>query len=304
MYEKIMVPLDGSELAEVALPYAEGIASKLKAQLILLKVVQEPESIYGLSGDDIESRQAEAEQYLQRLAEGFTVRGLDVRSEVRLGHDASTIIDASEEEGADLIVIATHGRTGLVRWVLGSTADKVLHVTRKPVLLIRAKGEQPDVRQKGIFNRILVPLDGSRQGESVLPHVEDLASEFDSEIILFAAVPRESYVRPVGTEGQYEVVPYSDEVIQSLLADSREYLEKMKDHLGGKGLAVVTDVEAGDPAEGIIDKAEEHHANLVAMCTHGRSGVDRWAYGSVATKVLNAGTTPLLLVRVPEVRPQ
>ncbi len=304
MYKKIMVPLDGSELAEVALPYAEGLAGKLKAELILLSVCSEPDPIFAAFGDDIQSRQAEAEQYLQRLAESLGERNIVARSEVKVGNDASTIVDTSEDEGVDLIVIATHGRSGVARWVLGSTADKVLQATRKPVFLIRAKEDQPDVRQTGILFSILVPLDGSERGESVISHVGDLAYEFDSEIILFTAVPREKYVRPVGTEGQYEIVPYSDEVMQSLLADSREYLEKVKDRLSGKGLAVVADVEMGDPAEGIINKAEEHHANLVAMCTHGRSGVDRWAYGSVATKVLNAGTTPLLLVRVPEVRPQ
>jgi len=299
MYKKILVPLDGSELAEIAVPYAEGLAARLKAELILITVCPELDPMYAFT-DNPELRRAGASQYLRRIAEELSKENIDVRTEAKLGHCASTIIDASEQEGADLIVIATHGRSGLARWVLGSTADKITRAATKPVLLIRAKKDQPDVRAKGIFNRILAPLDGSIAAESVLPHVEALAKEFGSELILFRAVPRETYVVPVGTEGAYELSQAPEELINAQLKDSREYLEEIKAPLSVKGFPVTAATDIGDPGDEIIEQAERHDVGLVAMCTHGRSGIDRWVYGSVATKVLNGGTTPLLLVRMPE----
>lgn len=302
MYKKILVPLDGSELAEVALPYAEGVAGRLKAELVMLMVCPETDPVYAAFGDDAKLRQAGAGRYLHRLANDFKEQNIEVRLEVRLGPSASTIVDMAEEEGFGLIIMATHGRSGLGRWVLGSTADKVLRAATRPVLLIRAKGEQPEVRAQGIFNRILVPLDGSPEGESILPHVEALAMEFKSELILFRVVPFETYIMPVGTEGAYDLTGSAQALMQAQLEDSRDYLEGVKERLSEKGFHVIIDAFIGQAAEEIINKAESHDAGLVAMCTHGRSGVERWVHGSVATKVLHGGSTPLLLVRAPEVQ--
>lgn len=303
MYNRILIPLDGSELAEVALPYARGLAEKFKGELVVLTVCPQTDAVYAAFGDDAEERRAGAEQYLKQVAANLQAEDIEVTPEVKLGRSAPTIVDTSEAVAADLMVIATHGRSGIARWVLGSTADKVLHAAQKPVMLIRTKDEQPDVRTANIFRRILVPLDGSAEAESVLPHVEALAQEFESEIILFRSVPQTAYVVPVGTEGAYAMTESPAELIKAQMKDSTDYLEDIKRRFSAKGIPVTTGVESGEPAEQIITLAQTNDAGLVAMCTHGRSGISRWAYGSVATKVLNGGNTPLLLVRVPEAKP-
>ncbi|MCK4723172.1 MAG: universal stress protein, partial [Dehalococcoidia bacterium] len=152
-------------------------------------------------------------------------------------------------------------------------ADKVVRATKRPVALIRAKGARPDVREKGILNKALVPLDGSKEGEAVIPYIEELASGLKAEVLLLQVGPSK--------------------------ADTEDYLEKVSDRLKSKGITTRFEVRVGDAAGEIIKLADEIDADVVAMSTHGRSGIGRWALGSVAERVLNARNTPLLLVRAP-----
>ncbi len=276
MYKKILVPIDISELTKAALPYAEELAGRLGSEIILLSVSESAEAQdyheHQIQVETIiDATKHNAERYLEK-PEG---KGIKVESVILVGHPAEEIVDYADKEDIDLIVMATHGRSGIGRWTLGSVADKVVRATKRPVALIRAKSARLDVREKGILNKALVPLDGSKEGEAVIPYIEELASRLKAEVLLLQVGP--------------------------LKANTEDYLEKVGGGLKGKGITTRFEVRVGDAAGEIIKLADEINADVVAMSTHGRSGISRWALGSVAERVLNAGNTPLLLVRAPRV---
>lgn len=286
MYEKILVPLDGSELSELALPYSEDLSEKLGSEIILLHVCEPPGSrcfhIHHL--------------YMERMSE-ITKEHLEGKTKVEpivlSGNVAEEIIDYAEENNISLITMATHGRSGMKRWMLGSIADKVARETTKPVLLIRAKGVHPAVREKEILNNLVIPLDGSKESEAILPYIEELAPRLKAEVTLLQViVPTHYTIEPPPTQ-----VMYSKEEIEQLKAKTRDYLEKAGSGLEGKGVHVRFEVAVGKEAEEIIKFADRTNADLVAMSTHGVSGFSQLFLGSVADRVLHIGNTPLLLVK-------
>jgi len=299
MYEKILVSLDGTELAELALPYAEELAGKLGSQVILIYVSESAEDPYHHMHQLYLQRMVETtKQGAERSLEKPATKEIKVESAILVGDPAEEILDYADKEDIGLIIMATHGRSGIRRWALGSVADKVIRATERPVALIRAKGVRPDVRAKGILNRALVPLDGSKESETIIPYVEELTSKLKAEVVLLHIVARTYHVY-YGGVGEGAKIPYTDEEMEPLKASAEDYLKKVADGLKDKGIATKTEVRVGAAAEEIIKLADEIGADLVAMSTHGRSGVSRWAYGSVADKTLQGGNTPLLLVRTP-----
>ncbi len=296
MYKKILVPLDGSELAEVALPYAEELAKRLDAEINI--IVVEDYSMNKAHGhtqvyakEKYQNMQNHAEWYLGRLA----VKAEKVKSTTLIGYPAESIVAHADMEDINLIVMATHGRTGIKRWALGSVADKVVRATNRPIALVRAKHASPDVRQKVALNKILVPLDGSEMSELIIPHVRELGSKLNTEIILLQVVERVDHV--YGAYMSVAHVPYTDEEMEPLKRESVIYLAAASNQLKGSGIDAITEVKIGNAAEEIINLADEVNADLVAMTTHGHCGLRRWTMGSVAQKVLHHGNTPLMLVR-------
>ena len=302
MYEKILVPLDGSELAEAALPYAEELARRLGSEMILTTVLSPDTG----SGED-SSHPHVRNVYLQKIvdiverdvrkaSEESTAKGTRVESVVLVGHPAEQIVDYASKEKIDLIVMSTHGRSGITRWTLGSVADKVVRAVKEPVLLIRAKGARADVRKKGVLAKVLVPLDGSKEGESVIPYVAELAAKLKTKVILFQVLASGYQII---TASGYESVIYPEQQMESDKALAGNYLAKVAVRLEKSGVTVEPEVRFGNAAEEIIKFADETHVDLVAMSTRGRSGIERWVFGSVAERLLYQGNTPLLLVREP-----
>ena len=297
MYRRILVPLDGSEMAEVALSYAQGLAEKLGSEIAVVyveefKLSDALENMTDLQTGEVEPVKYSAERYL----EGIAARAPEVGSTVLFGHPAEAIVEYASKEDIDLIVMATHGRSGIRLWALGSTADKVVRVSNCPVMLIRAKGAQPDIHKRGTFKKILVPLDGSEESEMILPYVRELGIKLKAEIVLFQAVERAMHLYLADMVVTH--LPYSDEEMEPFKADAESYLEKVKGSLKSDGgITLSSKVGIGEVAEWIIEFADEIDADLVAMTTHGRSGIRRWRLGTVAQKVVHAGNTPLMLVR-------
>jgi nucleotide-binding universal stress UspA family protein len=299
MYEKILVPLDGSELAELALPYAEELAGRLGSEVNLLAVSKSAETeSYHEHLIYVERMVEPTKRGAQRYLEKPYGRAIKVESVVLVGHPAEEIEDYADKADIDLIVMATHGRSGIRRWALGSVADKVVRATKRPVALIRAKGARPDVRERGILNKALILLDGSKEAESVIPYIEELASKLKTEVALLQVVARVYHVYTAG-EGAAQI-PYSEKEMEPLKASAKDYLDKVVNELEGRGITTKSEVRVGDAAEESVKFADEINADVVAMTTHGRSGISRWALGSVASKVIHAGNTPLLLVRASE----
>lgn len=287
MYKSILVPLDGSELSEFVLPYAEELNSRLGRKIIPLRVYPSAEA----------SRASTHQAYVDRVAQVLRERlggGADVEPVIVAGEPNREIVDYAKKQDVGLIAAVARGQSGVGLWPVGSTADKVIRETSKPVLLIRAAAPLA-TREQGILNRVLVPLDGSKLSEAILPYVEDLicgaAGTEKAEVTLFEVLEAARYSAAADT--------YRPPEIQQLESAAREYLEGLGGGLRDRGVAVKSEVSTGmrSVAEEIVQFAHTSNANLIAMSTHGRSGFSRVFVGSVADRVLRSGEVPLLLVK-------
>jgi nucleotide-binding universal stress UspA family protein len=275
MYGTLLVPLDGSESAEAALPNALRFARGADSEIVLVRA--EGSSL--LEAPVIEPAFLEqATAYVERVARRLAAEGARVRSVVRAGSPARVIQDVAEEQGASLIAMSTHGRTGLAYLAMGSVAELVMRSSPIPVLLRRsfAEGGAPWGLTSRPFERLLVPLDGSRLADAILPHVEAVAARFNSRVELVHV--RAPEAEPLET------------------ARAMEQLKTVHDALAARGIEARVLHEEGDPAVVILDLARVHLADLIAMTTHGRSGVSRLVAGSVTQEVLRQSRVPLLVM--------
>lgn len=289
---KILVPLDGSKVAECTLPYVENIAVKTNDEIVLVSVspTGSPEASH-LFQSYMEHLN---EQIEHRLKERWNAQETPVHLEVLAGKAAEEILRYADEKNVSLIVMSSRGLSARGPWSLGSVAGKVVRGTRKPLLLVRGQPGNATIQQERLVKRILVPLDGSPTGESAIPCTEMLAKAMDSEVVLFHVVRQPAPW--VGLEGG---MPYtmSLEEEEGRKAYAIAYLEKVGKPLEGKGINVTYRVGLGFPADEILDYAKANAVDLIAMSSHGRSGIRRWVLGSNTAKVLNSGDTAVLVVR-------
>jgi len=287
MYRKILLPLDGSTLAEQILPYARVFAEAYGIPMTLLRVT-DPEaiSIYG--------HRIQATEYLKKVSARYLPPPIAVERIVELGKPAEVIVEVAKAEPACLIAMATHGLSGIQRWLLGSVANKVVHGVANPMLLIRP-GEDQDPATPVQLKTVFVPLDGSGLAEQILPHVRGLARKLRLEVQLIRifSPPGDAYLV---SEGVY-VPPLADRYGE-IQKEAEVYLQGKYEELRAEGLEqVMTTTIEGDPAGEIVDLARRTTNNLVAMSTHGRSGIGRWIMGSVAEKVIQHCKDPVLMIR-------
>ena len=298
MFEKLLVATDGSELAEAALPYAEELAGRLGSEVALLNICESEEQRASNMRQLYMSRLAEAvEQGIReyrRLAGGLESEETKVESVIVAGNPAEEIIDYAETQHVSLIIMATHGRSGIKRWAVGSVATKVLRGSSVPLALIKAGEPSPTMSKRWLFAKALLPLDGSEVGETAVAYVEELAVRLKMEVTLLQVV-EPKYI-PIGTEPWY-YSHYRQESLAAMGQSAHDYLSGIEQRLNAKGIAVSSRTEPGVASERILEVAEQIGADVIAMSTHGRSGVARWAVGSVADRLAHAGNIPLILVR-------
>ncbi len=277
MYKKVVVPLDGSPLAEVALPYAEEMAGKMGIKIILLSVLQSEDAEEQLNHHKYTTKIVDVtKRHVEKYLEVPRDKVIDVGTVTRVGNPAEGILDYVNKGYLSLVIMATHGRSGLGRWAVGSVADKVVRATnRQPLMLIRAKGSHPDVRAKRILKKALVPLDGSTESEAVIPYISEIACNLQMELTLLRVIPKNEHAN----------------------GDAEAYLQTWCHRLEEKDISTGYHVRAGAAADEIIDLADELASDVVAMSTHGQTAVSLWPLGSVAQKVLLGGNTPLLLIK-------
>jgi nucleotide-binding universal stress UspA family protein len=217
-----------------------------------------------------------------------------------INHPAEEIVDYAEKENISLIVMATHGRSGIRRWALGSTADKVVRVSKCPILLIRENSEETG---KVRLDKILVPIDGSKASEETLHYIENLIPKLKAKVNLLTVVEPLYHLYPWSSEfsfyGASGIVrtPYSEKEMEPHKEVADKFVEGVSDKLKEKGINVDYEVRLGPVSDKIIEAEEEINPDMVVISTHGHSGFGRWDHGSVADKVLHAGSKPLLLVR-------
>ncbi len=283
MIGTVIVPLDGSDLAEQALPYAEAIARKSNAPLHLMRVVPP---------DAPASAEAEARTYLREEAKAFGDR---VQISIRMGQPADQIVDGADEMTDPIIVMTTHGRSGIGRWLYGSVADKVVRGSGAPVLLIRSGAKD---RRAETVETVMVSLDGSVHAEAALPYAKEIARAFDAELVLVRVAETTQLYGMLGSE---PMAPASadtfNEIGQRLVQEAQEYLAAVAEPLKKEGLNVRTEVLEGFAADQLLALEREMSVDLIVMATHGRSGLGRLVFGSVAERILKVGTTPVMMIK-------
>jgi len=286
-YRTILVALDGSLLAERALPFARRLAVGTGACLVLARAVT------ARTDRPDPDAEGEAEAYLKRIVRQERGHGR-THLAVLAGEPAPALLAYARSRAADLVVMATHGRSGLGRWLYGSVADAVLRGSELPVLLVPAGGGTGEaVAAGGRPGRVLVALDGSHAALAALAPARALAAALGWRLLLLRAVEPPSgalYRPPVRKELFHPEVA---------LAGARRYLRGVAATLlpGTAGVDVLAVQGAAAPS--ILAAAQETGADLVVMATHGRGGLARAALGSVAAETLHRATVPLMLVRVP-----
>lgn len=290
MYNKILVPLDGSILSEGVLPYVRSLARALHLPVELLHV-NNPHP--GASAPAVST------EYLEKIAASFS--GItDVSCTVELGYPAAVIVDRAAEQTGALIAMATHGYSVPQRWLLGSVAEKVLHATTNHLLLVRPAGADPGGEAR--LNTVLVPLDGSALGEKVLPTVSELTACLKLEAVLVHVLVRFYFGAPDALLPVFGAnVPNQQELWAQASADASQYLTERVEELRANGLTRVSSLLIEDGAEGaaaaIIELAQKTADNLVIMSTHGRSGIGRWLLGSVTERVVRHTSDPVIVIR-------
>jgi nucleotide-binding universal stress UspA family protein len=298
MYSKILIPLDGSKTAEKVLPYARYLAGMLKIPMELLAVVDIAEMGAHMSAERarfldtmVEDAVRDSESYLRAVA--AKIPG-GAKHAVVKGQAEDAIIEKGESDKNALIAMATHGRSGLNRFLMGSVAEKVLRGSANPLLLVRA-ADEGKAEAEWDFKTIIVPLDGSELAEGVLPTVAELAKTLGVEVTLFRSyhIPYNAYA---GNGGLY-AVDY-ESLISGVRDEANEYLEKMVAEVKKLGVEKVSSVsKEGFAGDEIIRLANATPGDLIAMCSHGRSGVKRWVLGSVTEIVVRHTIDPVLVIR-------
>jgi nucleotide-binding universal stress UspA family protein len=289
-YNRILVPLDGSDVAEMAMTPAVEIASVMGAEVHCLQVVTgltlnlDPT----LNQRIIRAREEMAELYLRSLRYRFSRPETEITTSTTSGSAASSIIDYAEKEDVDLIVMSSHGQSALSRWVYGNVAIKVLRRAPCDTLMIRPLGTKELLPRK----RVMVPLDGSPQSETAIRPAMALASAWNLEILLLrVSPPIFTDQDPVANHGFFA------EIEEKLNEEAMAYLLEIKAVQEEDTLVVHVETASGPEAATIIDTANDNEVDLIVMSSHGRSGLGLWLMGSVSEKVLRKATCSTLVVR-------
>jgi nucleotide-binding universal stress UspA family protein len=290
MLKHVLVPLDGSPLAESALPYAEVLARRTGAALTLVRATRHA------SGPAQVRAIEEAEGYLTDLATSLGDRGVTAEAAVPYGSPSTWIVEEVGLRKIDLIVMATHDRTGPDRWLHGSVAEAVVRHSGVPVFVVRAAdGMRPTERLDQPAPVLVVPLDGSRFSEAALPVACDLAGALGARLVLVGVVPSPGQL----VAGEGAVVTYVGEDFQALAEDTRMYLSDVARRITPSPEWVMC---TGDAATEIAAEAQAQGAAAIVMATHGRTGLARSLFGSVAGQTMHQGATPVVLIRPGQLR--
>lgn len=307
MFRRILVPLDGSEPAQRALAVAAQLAHALDGTLILVRMVQPPlQPAISLAPsleveEQILSEELErATTYLAQMTQQPELAGIKHETAALVGFPTEKILDAVDTHQADSIILCSHGRTGLLRWALGSVAQRVVHHASVPVLLLHQQGPAFATDAQHPL-RALIPLDGSKQAEA-------------------AVEPAAKLVRALAPQGQgilhlVQVVRLPAAESEAALQEAQAYLSRTAENLRKAPLAHLkvtwSAIADKDVAGALVDLAQSGQTSqdagstssfdLIAMATHGRGGLQRWVMGSVTERVLSASKLPLLVVRPKEV---
>lgn len=297
MLQRILVPLDGSLLAETALPHALAFAQATDSQLILIHVLPNSDS----QGGDAHAvdplawrlRTLERSRYLEDKARLLSQAGASVQTELLLGDAAERIVEFAEERAVDLVVMSSHGQSGLSPWNVSSVVQKVILTTSRSVMIIPAYHAQRAPLEALRYRRIVAPLDGSHRAECVLPVVQALAEGHQAQVDMVTMVARPEMLRR--TPLSADDAALADRLVALNRTESEKYLGQMAARINGDVDAHVLVSE--DVIDDLYAFVRQREADLLVFSAHGSSGNGNRRYGSIVTSFIAYGSTPLLIVQ-------
>ena len=307
MFEKILVPLDRSTLAECVLPHAVAIARAFQSQVTLLTVLERdtrPDRTYGVDPFEWRLRKLEAESYLRTQADRMEGAGLPLKKQTLEGEAAEQIIDFAANNAADLIILSSHGQSGLTGWNISSVVQKIVMRARTSIMIVRAYQNEAFDLAALRYRRLLVPMDGSHRAEWVWPLATTLAHAVGAEILLAHVVkPPEMPRRLPPTAEDTEL---SNRVTKRNREEAKQYIDELQSQ-SRMPASISGRVVVGDHVPATLHQlADEEGVDLVVLSAHGFSGGTRFLYGGVVLSFIIYGSTPVLIVQdvpVNEIQP-
>lgn len=296
MFKRILIPLDSSKLAECVLPHLVAIAQICEPEVQLLRVL-EPFGVTArmrmIDPVDWEIRKAEAESYLSGIAERLKNAGLRVSAHLYDGSPAEQIIEVAHSWNADLILMSSHGQSGISPWNVSSVVQQVILRVHRSLMIIRAYRPVTADLTGLRYRKIFLPLDGSQRAEMPLTLAESLARAHSSEI-LAAHVVRQPEL-PRRTSASQEDLLLANQLTQRNRAEALKYLEDLKSRIE---LTIQTKLEVSSSISRSLHQiADENNVDLTILSAHGYSGDTRWPFGSVGLGFIVYGSTPLLILQ-------
>jgi nucleotide-binding universal stress UspA family protein len=298
VFKRLLVPLDGSSLAEAALPPALYFAECFQATIILFHAVEQapPATVHG-QRHLMEA--AEAQAYLDQVAARIARPGIIVEKDVHPAREddvARSIIEHTGELNADLVFLCAHGRGGLRDVLIGSIAQQVIHRGTTPVFFIRPK--EGAAEQPYVCHKILVPLDGTPIHEPALPVAMEISERCGAALHLVTVVPTAGTLSAERAATGMLLPATMTAVLELAQRGAVEYLQEQSARLLAEGVPTTASVSRGEPAPAIVNEAKRVGADLIVMATHGRRSFDAFWSGSVTPRVLSKSNVSVLLVRV------
>jgi nucleotide-binding universal stress UspA family protein len=283
----ILAPLDGSEEARSALPYAAVLAGR-NGPIELLTVVKSEQDL-------ADGGEASVQAALDAAGAELRAAGYDVKTRILVGDVPGHIVEAAANGGAYMIVMASHGRGAIDRLIRGSVADKVTREATVPVMVVRSA---PAGTGPATISRFVLPLDGSPLAEQSLPVATALSRRLGTPFYLVRAVNIAEFMPPA--VGMGEAIPFDvyDQTQEELEQDARQYLDNQAEKLRGEGFTVTTHVLSGPPAAAIAEASKP--GDVIVLVSNERSGVMRWLMGSVAEELSRGDDVPVVLVPASE----
>ncbi len=300
MLNHILVPLDGSTLAECVLPHVTAIAPVTHARITLLHVLQQTQNGGGtpaVDPVDWHLKKQNAEKYLEGIVNRFSEAGiLGVEPVILEGSPAGSVIDFARGNNVDLIALSTHGHSGLSGWNVSGIVQKILLRSYKSTLLVRAYMPSSTGTTKIRYKRLFVGMDCSARSEYVLPLAINLAQFYKSQLILETVIERPRTINRMPVSPEFEEL--SNRFVEQNQQAASHYFKQLLAQFSTKTLKIKTHISVGNNAIAVLhDMAEESNADMVLLAAHGETGERRWPYGSVTTSFIAYGNTSLLIMQ-------
>lgn len=303
MFDTILVPLDGSQLADCVLPHVLAIASSFDAEITLLRVLEKNQAGTSTQLFDLVNWQinkTKAALYLDKTQARLQKLNIRIRTEVLEGLIAEGITEYAQNQGIKLIIMSSHGRHGLTQWGISSITQKTILSAQTSLFIVRAHPygvHSDELTEPQIYQHILVPLDGSQRAENVLPIITQLARFHKSQIHLVRVVQTPEMARQMPLVS--EDIDLSSRVVERNREEAERYLEQLKSRSYLEGIAVQTHLITSDnnAAVALHQLVGQEQIDLVALSAHGHSGNHQWPYGSVVNNFILYSKVPLLVVQ-------